>query len=821
MLITSPQSIQIIKKNNRSYTAQIDLELINLNQDTSLATLAEHQRKGSMVEQIVDSDLTYQQHRLHIGMPLGHTLWPNPTMAMPDKDRYRQRTWAAYSLCGYVGLCNNDSEIEEERISLRFAIRSFKNLFIHFAADRTPQEYRVEILNKKNQVIWSKNMKNPQTKEKIETDFKGQAHKIDLIILQRPKSNLRSHLLLMSPSYTIYLDDFDISQFKIDRKKSADITSMGCACTASLNMTLFNAKRFYDLANKESPYYQNLREGAVLRVKLTLNNNENSHIQEILPLGTFYISSWSSHESDAQVKIQAADLLSFTKDRRLYGPLYENISAQRAFETFGQAIGLRSCVIHGNLSQLNLENIAIDGKAGDIIQNLCAQTLSLAEVSPDGKTLIVRQMQGLPALSRYCLRKFDTHEYSNLTENFPRRVNTFHCNYNLLEFEGDSEGERLMSSEYQQSISYTKMYEQSFPPAEETHPDQEDFVADRFPDSWRNKPWARPIGAHAQPSWQGELKIPDRFLRLEFSDEFTYEGLEYQWDYIRGNDGTIIQPAKVWWKVWLFQYDNKNDQDKILTLYTVIKPKSREILRHSEAIPERPAAYITPPIDSENIPQEFSENEIRKRNWQNEPYTFTVTTGDKVHIDHIVPQNFYQAGWLEFIIMPTAGGAVIDVWNYSPHSQDFELIVYGRRIRENQQQRKNTISIPHLISEDGKIEQEISLPAACGQQTAENMLKNLAGYMQSVCGEINVQVWSDPRIALTDRLGFLSLRGYANKQGLVEGISLEYDGVLKQKLDLTLVKQVNRDCRVYGGFVISDRPQQGRNFLSYPNEGLY
>ncbi len=820
MLVTSPHSAQIIKKNNRDYTAQADLELINLNQDTSLATAAIHQRKGSMVEQIVDPDLSYQAQRLHIGMPLGHTLWPNPVLATLDKDQYRERTWATHNLCGYVGLCKNDKETREERISIRFGIRSFKNLFIHFAKNRVPQEYQVEILDKKNQVIWSKNIENPDAQVTLETHFKGQAQKIDLIILQRPKSNLRSHLLLMSPSYTVYLDDFDISQFKIERKKTADITTMGCACTASLNMTLFNAKRFYDLANTESPYYQNLREGTILRVKLILKNNENNTAEEIFPLGTFYISSWSSYESDAQVKIQASDLLSFTKDRRLYGPLYENISAQRAFEIFARGIGLRSCVIQGQLSQLNLENIAIDGKAGDIIQNLCAQTLSLAEVSSDGKTLIVKQMQGLPALSRYCLRKFDIHEYSNLTENFPRRVNTFHCNYSLLEFEGDSEGERLISPEYQHSITYEKMYEQSFP-QEETDSDEEYFVADRFPDSWRNKPWARPIGAHTQPSWQGEIVVPDRFLRLEFSDEFAYESLEYQWDYIRADDGSIEEPAKVWWKVWLFQYDSQNDQDKILSLYTVVKPKSREILHHNETIPERPAAYITPSIDEENIPENFSEDEIRKRNWQNEPYSFTITTGEKVHIDHIVPQNFYQAGWLEFIITPTAGGALVDVWNYSPHTQDFEVIVYGRRISENQQQRKNTISIPYLVSEDGKIEQEISLPSACTQKAAENMLKNLAAYAQSICGEINVQVWSDPRIVLTDRLGFLSLRGYANKQGLVEGISLEYDGVLKQKLDLTLVKQVNRDCRVYGGFIISDRPQQGRNHFYYPNEGLY
>lgn len=195
---------------------------------------------------------------------------------------------------------------------------------------------------------------------------------------------------------------------------------------------------------------------------------------------------------------------------------------------------------------------------------------------------------------------------------------------------------------------------------------------------------------------------------MEFSDKFSYEILEYQWDYIRDSDGLIVQPERVWWKVWLFQYDSEQDKDKILTLYTVVRPKTREIVRYIEEIPARPSNYIVPKL--ETIMASTLTNEmIQRRNWQNDPYVFSVNTGTQAYIEHIIPQNYYQAGWLEFLITPTVSGAVVEIWNYSPQEQNFELILQGRQIIESRQQRKNTLTIPHFISEDGIIEQKKSL----------------------------------------------------------------------------------------------------------------
>lgn len=101
------------------------------------------------------------------------------------------------------------------------------------------------------------------------------------------------------------------------------------------------------------------------------------------------------------------------------------------------------------------------------------------------------------------------------------------------------------------------------------------------------------------------------------------------------------------------------------------------------------------------------------------------------------------------------------------------------------------------------------------------MLKNLRSYALSVQGEASVEIWSDPRITLGDRLSFASIHSYDKKQGLVSGISLEYDGTIKQKLSLTLVQKVNRDCRVYGGLALKDRPQHSKKITLYPNDGVY
>lgn len=405
MLLSNVDTAQLIKKNNRHYQSRIRLELVNLNQDNSLATKTPYHRKGSFIEQIIQTDLSYQQQRLHIGMTLGHTLWPSPLIGMPNAEGYTPRTWAVHNLCGYVGLCQNDSIREEEWIFLRFAARSFKRLTVLFAPNRVPSKYLIQVLDRKEQLLWQQVYTNPSEKIEITLNLIVQAHKIALCILKRPSSGLRSHLLQLSPSYTICLGDFDISKFKIDYKYAEFYSGLGSACISTLDMSLFNNQRFYDLANTENPYYQNLRQGAIIHIDLQLKDHPILNLQgQILSLGSFYISSWSSQESDAQVKIQASDLLGFVKDPQLYWPLYEEISAEKAFTLFTQAIGLRECFIHGNLANLNLYNIAIDGKAGEIIQNLCSQTLSIAYINTKGKSLIVKQMQGLSSLVRYPLK---------------------------------------------------------------------------------------------------------------------------------------------------------------------------------------------------------------------------------------------------------------------------------------------------------------------------------------------------------------------------------------------------------------------------------
>ncbi|MGL4524877.1 MAG: hypothetical protein ACRCVN_05095 [Spirochaetia bacterium] len=822
MLNANLSCVDAIKKNYRHYSLSASLEMVNLSQDKSVALRADFARWGSAIEQILNTQLDYVENRMHIGMCLGKKIWPAIIASIPHSDGYCPPTYTTSSLCGYIGQHTEDSRKSHgnEVISIRFSQRNLKKICIKFAKNRIPRSFFLQILDKYGKIIWKKVFTDALLKIEEWVDLLGnQAQKIQMIITQPPASGLRTHLLVLSPRYPIQWSDRDISECKISRSKTDKTPSQGSVISSILDLKIFNEQRNFDLANKKSPYYQNLREGASLYLSLQMwDSADHKKILQELLLGVFYIKEWHTSEETAIVQIKASDLIDFSKTRRLYGPLFEKIPAYTAFFTFAQAIGLKSCIIQGKNSHRLLENISLDGKAGEVIQNLCIQTLSFAYVSENGENLIVTEMQGLPAVCRYPLREFGLSDFAEYSEKVASRPNTFHCQYSLLEFEGDTEGERLLSAGYSPRINYTEMFESSFEKSEDP---LGPFFFDRFPEDMKNQYWNRPIGADQKISWEGEFATPDRFIRLEFSDEFVYEVLEYQWDYVRDQNGTILLPQRVWWKVWLFQYESETDIDKVLTLYTVIRPKVRKLLSHTEMIPACPSEYKIPKIDM--IPNFNIHNlaAVRQRNSLNEPYVFDVVLSEKTALNQVVPQNYYREGFFEFTLEPYSHGVRIEVWNYSQLIQNFEIDLYGRKIIESEKKYRQTLTIPELVIQDGIIEQEISLPSASNSEIAQLMLKNLASYHQCILGSADLIPWSDPRIGIGDRVSFNSIRNYEKKEALIDGITLEYNGILKQKMSVSLVKKANRDCRVYGGFSLCDRPQYSRKLQIYPNDGIY
>ncbi|MEL3908304.1 MAG: hypothetical protein P1P64_04745 [Treponemataceae bacterium] len=81
--------------------------------------------------------------------------------------------------------------------------------------------------------------------------------------------------------------------------------------------------------------------------------------------------------------------------------------------------------------------------------------------------------------------------------------------------------------------------------------------------------------------------------------------------------------------------------------------------------------------------------------------------------------------------------------------------------------------------------------------------------------DFSTKIWSDPRLELYDLIAFKSLRGYGFTQGIIDEIEYKYKGYLTQKLKIKQTTKHNRDCRMWCGYVLDDRPVLAKTFLKY------
>jgi hypothetical protein len=594
------------------------------------------------------------------------------------------------------------------------------------------------------------------------------------ISITRSTPNKRIWITTFAPAKTESYGDTEIIDLKYESKKTQNKEgSVGRLYIQNLSLTLYNRDRVFDLLNFQSPLFNMLRGGVAVSVALFLEESPFTK-----DLGTFYTTSWEASEDNAAVQIKAVDYLGSVKDEEINEPILDNTSIFACFRTVAERLGLWENTIDPFLSEITLAKFALQGKIGDILDELCALSQSTCQINSSGSGLIVKRLTTIRGTARYPLRYLSTHDYSKSDKKKAGDINPniITAEYSIAEYEIN---EIVLRS---RQVLYATL------PLRD------------FPAKYRGKDITeRPIGAGQPPSIilnePPFFEKPSDYLRAEITDSFLPEYFEY----IIYDDDDIVEVY-----IWLFEAE---DPDAQFTVSIIGKSSHKNILleRATQMIEKRPADYTGPaPGDT---PEE--------RNRYNKPQEFEIALSGKFMIAALIPGNKNTPGVFEFAVTKTGAGCKVRVWNYTAAAQEFTISIFGKRVIDSKNTRIIEIRNETDIVREGEIRKKINLSGVADDKIAGDMIRASALFYKTFKNNFSLEPWSDPRFELGDLIAHESQRGYGYTQGVIEEITIDYKGYIDQKLKMLESEKHNRDCRVFSGCVYADRPAMNHALEGY------
>ncbi|QQO10098.1 hypothetical protein [Breznakiella homolactica] len=769
MIRTNAEITGIITGDSRIFGADATFNYLALKHDPSVQIYANNAVDGSIPDQIIEPMVPYSHDRLFTGSDIRNRVFPWSINIHRGRGWQQKRTFYKNRI-GYIGNKADEDGNVDDTIQVRFAPRNISLITIQTDCDRIIHDAVITSFNgdiKTNEY----ELKDNQS-DTLLIPWKGRKASIISITITKGTPGKRIWLITFSPTKVEHYTEDDIIEIKHEIKKAQNKEgSIGRLYIQSLSMSLFNNKeRPFDFMNTKSDLYNSLRKGVEISVDLPLKGT--SFKKE---LGVFYTTSWEVSEDTATAAVKAVDYLGTIKDNEINELIIDNTNVMDCFLTLANRLGLFENKIDQSLEKIALAKYALQGKAGDLLNNLCELSQSVCFMNARGNGITVRKIPSIRGTSRYPLRYLTSGDYSKSTKNKMGDVNPniIRTEYTIEEYQTN---EVIVEKE-------VFMYK--------------DFSGTPFPEEYKNKGiFERPVGAGTEPSVLKIFKIPEHYIHTEITDPFTPGTLEYE---ITEYDGEYPEEEKrntVEVRVWIF--NKPEEEDAQFTIAVIGKSSYEDMLleNFTQKIEKRPNDYVDP---------DLSKEDPFERNKANKPQEFEVKLSGKYSISYIIPGNLKKE-LFDFVITKTGTGCLVKVWNYSVLEQEFAVSIYGKRIIESKDNRVILLKDDDAIALEGEITKSINLKGIASDEIANQLARSTARYYKTFKNSFSVDPWADPRFEINDLIALESPRGYGYTQGIIEEVNTTYKGFLEQKIKLLESNKHNRDCRLFGELVLNDRP---------------
>ena len=787
MLPVKKETENIIKGNNRIYTAEVIFNFLSCKIPQAIKICAPNAQSGSVPDQIVFPYLSHLSDRAFTRSPVRNKVFPKPQNIHKDGALHQVQK-RPYPHVGYIGERARADGSVNDTVTLYIPRTDLKKITLRTNYDRIIQ----------NAVITAKDITGKElarftlsgnTQSELIFDLPCKRAGIIEISITKHTPNKRIWVLSFYPGFEWKVDETSIIKIKHQKKKTENKEgSVGRLYINSLSLTLSNIERIYDERNATSPVAGYFNSNAVVSAGIKLKN-PNGTQPLALNFGTFFVTEIKTDENTAQVAIKAQDYIGLNKNTYLALGIQEESDAHACFSKIAQALNLSSVLVASELKQIKLSRLPLSGSAGSLLNKLCVLTNAFCSCDISGSKLIAVPMLSRHGAVRYPCRYFFTDEYKGELggKASAQSPNVINLSYTTYEYEGEYQVGRKIPYLY---ASIGKL---------------------SFPDRYKNTPYGDyPIGGGLNPSVQFTIELPDTFQTIEFSDPLIPKVLEYDVSYEYSSQGKPLTAAV---KIWNFIERTEGEQ---ITVAVMIRAKPISILLKKEefTVPKRPHSYVTPPLDP-SLNQSDSI-EVLNRNARNTPFEFKVGIKDAVNISRVEIANRFIQSKFEFTYEKTAEGITVKAWNYLPESpQTVTVNIYGNRLKAGSEKKTITARNAEDVQRNGEIVKNMEVGSLASDETARQVLNAMAYYYRTFSKDLSVQVWADPRITLYDLIAFKSLRGYGFVQGIIDELELEYAGFLTQKLKIKETKKHSRDSRLFGSAVLSDRPVIVQSFLGY------
>ncbi|MEL3908072.1 MAG: hypothetical protein P1P64_03525 [Treponemataceae bacterium] len=819
MVLVDKDTLEIIKDNNRQFKARLTFSFLSVKEPTVIKIKAPNAQRGSVVDKIVYPYMSHIKNRFFIDGNFGvdkntlpdvadeyNRVFPSVLNRYGGVDDFVQVEKQDTTYVGYIGkMAGADGSVNDE-ITLWMPITDIENITLRTNPDRIIENAKIE--------IYANNISaTPEKEHVIEGNTKDtliiplackNASHLKLIIT-KATPNKRVWVVSFFAGFEYEMDESQIVKIKYQQKKTENKEgSIGRVYFNTVDLTLSNIERIFDKENTLSSIVDYLTTTATFTILLTMQQGEMTK-PFVLNLGTFAVLDFTSGLSKADATIKGACFLSSKKDEPLNLGIIENKSAYYIFREVALRLGLEATGIDNALKSINISLLPLNDTASKILNKLCSMTNVFCTVR--GNVLVATLLKSKHSLLRYPQRYFGLNEYKETGSQKAVQLipNVVNLSYNAYQYENG------IFIKTKHVYKYGEHIKQQTLPHEWYLMDLGEYMHKVFHND------SEEMESLKTPSYEvtfNEAEIPENFHHVEISDKFLYRHFEYKINLERNSQGKVNKiTVKFYWYATPGEYADLEQ----CSIFLCVKEKPAPSLINS-------TDYIVYPHGDEYIkndelllsPQNTNDiNEIERRNMPNVAETFSVECTGDIDISNIEIGNYFQPGQFEYYFTKSPKGINVKVWNYMDIPQTLTVNIYGVRLEK--ESRKTTLQARNEanIAINGEVVKNIHIDGVSDKESALEILNTAMRYYKEFIDDLSYELWADPRIELYDYIGVKKLRYPSYSQGIVDEIELEYQGYLKQKVKIKETRKHNRDCRVFAGFVLTDRPMQDDTQITY------
>lgn len=797
-----------IKRDNRVYKARVIFSFLAWKTPEAVVIKAPNAVVGSVVDSIAFPYVSHIAERFFIDHPfkgqppllhVDNRLFPNIINRYKSGHFTRVRREKATHI-GYIGRRADSAGNVADEIEERFPRARIEKITLRTNADRIITDGRIEVYTNNKRylppafVYEIKGNSSPLLEIPCRLD--GVTH-LRLIVT---KATADKHIWVVSffAGFEFCMDEGDIVKFRHKLKKSENKGgTVGRLYLSSIDMTVSNLSRRFDSENVRSVIAFYMDSGsAFFSVELCMEGESANEAPFKIDLGTFVLSEFTYTLKDATAAIKGEDFIGAKKDETVNLGIVENKSAYDIYASLAAALNLSPLLIDESLKKVMYTLSPFNGTALKLLNKVASETNSFC--MSRGKYLVATLVRGKRAGLRYPLRYFHTDEYKEgrgggRRETAPNVVNLTYSEWGYEEGEFVARKEELF---YNRSIKQQKNKWGALSLADYVNGVYVPAASEGEAEAALNE--AKPV------SWQKTYyNLPAHFDRVEVSDSFVYRVFEWCVNYIR--DGATQKIIGVHVKIYSYAKHDDTEQATIMFLVRQ-KPKAHVVNSQNYIIYPHHADYTRSALLSAPIKDAMSAEEMEARNAPNEGEKFSLEIDAGVSLERVEIANYLMKGLFEFYYRLEGSYITVKVWNYMEVPQTLTVNLYGVRLKAGEKKTRISARDEESVRVNGEIVKNMSVEGVGDKESALRILHDALRHYRNFSSAVSVKLWSDPRLELYDYIACRKLRYAAYTQGIIDEITLDYNGALSQEVSLVRTKAHNRDCRMYGGFALGDRP---------------